>query len=36
MSPRSILMAGMAVLVAGDLVLAYGTSLMWVFAGVGL
>ena len=36
MSPRGILMAGIAVLVAGDLVLAYGTSLMWVFAGVGL
>jgi len=36
MSPRGILMAGMAVLVAGDLVLAYGTGLAWVFAGVGL
>ena len=35
-SPRAILMAGMAVLVAGDLILAYGTGLAWVFAGVGL
>jgi len=35
-SPRGILMAGMAVLVAGDLILAYGTGLAWVFAGVGL
>jgi len=26
----------MAVLVAGDLILAYGTGLAWVFAGVGL
>ncbi|WP_231462897.1 MFS transporter [Sphingomonas sp. URHD0057] len=36
MSPRAILMAGMAVLVAGDLILAYGSGLAWVFAGVGL
>src|SRR3954453_2732186 len=36
MSPRGILMAGMAVLVAGDLILAYDTGLAWVFAGVGL
>jgi len=36
MKPRAILMAGMAALVAGDLVLAKADSLTWVFAGVGL
>jgi MFS family permease len=36
MSPRSILMAGMAVLVAGDLVLARAESFGLVFAGVAL
>src|SRR3954462_115998 len=36
MSPRGILMAGMAVLVAGDLILARSDNLIWVFAGVGL
>ena len=36
MSPRSILMAGMAVLIAGDLVLAYSDSWPGLVAGVAL
>jgi MFS family permease len=36
MSPRAILMAGMAVLVAGNVVLARADSFAWVVAGVGL
>ena len=36
MSPRSILMAGMAVLIAGNLVLAYSATLTGVVLGAGL
>jgi MFS family permease len=36
MRPRAILMAGMTLLVAGNLVLAKGETLAWVFAGVAL
>ena len=36
MSPRSILMVGLAVLVAGDLVLAKSSGMAGVFLGVGL
>jgi MFS family permease len=36
MRPRNILLAGIALLVAGDLVLARADNLAWLFAGVGL
>src|SRR5947209_2570263 len=36
MSPKAILMAGMAVLVMGDVVLAKSTSFAWLAAGVAL
>jgi MFS family permease len=36
MRPRNILLAGIALLVAGDLVLARAENLAWLFAGVGL
>ena len=36
MSPRNILLAGMAALIAGNLLLAKADGLAWLFAGVGL